>query len=57
MHYVGEERRRGIDARGIERIDFEMGFTYPNSDATEMFVNIRREEWTRNTMRQISDHR
>lgn len=57
MNYVGEERRRGIDARGIERIDFEMGFTYPNSDATEMFVNIRREEWTRNTMRQISDHR
>lgn len=49
MNYVGEEKRREIDARGIERLDCEMGFTYPNRDATEMCVNIRREEWTRNT--------
>lgn len=48
MNYVGEERRRGLDVRGIERVDFEMGFTYPSRDAT-LFVNIRREEWTRNT--------
>lgn len=33
MNYLGEERRRGMDTRGTDRVDFGMGFTYPNRDA------------------------
>lgn len=43
--------------RGTARVDFEIDSTYPNRDATEAFINIGREEWTRNTNEQISDHR